>query len=131
MDEKTSDATLKRPEGERIIDAPMVEIDLKKFIKQLKEEESWLNNKRNSITVFKSDSMRIVLIGLHMDSELPEHTADGMISVQALEGHIVFRAGGEEVKLVEGKMVTLHEKIPHSVTAIEDSIFLLTMALKK
>ncbi len=131
MKEKANDATLKRPEGERLLDAPLVEIDLNKYIKQIKSEETWLNNKRNAITVFKSDHMHIVLIGLHQDAELPEHTAEGLISVQLMQGHIVFRANGEEKKLTEGNMVTLHEKIPHSVLAMEDSIFLLTMALKK
>lgn len=131
MDEKTSDATLKRPEGERVIDAPLVDIDLKKFISQLKSEESWINNKRNAITLFKSDTMRLVMIGLHLGAELSEHTAEGQISVQLLEGHIIFRTADDEKKLVEGNIVTLHEKIPHSVVAMEDSIFLLTMALKK
>lgn len=131
MEEKANDATFKRPEGERLIDAPLIDFDLNKHIKQLKEEEAWLNNKRNSITLFKSDAMRIVMIGLHMNAELPEHKADGIISVQLLQGHIVFKTSAEEKKLVAGNMITLHEKIPHSVTAIEDSIFLLTMALKK
>ncbi|MCB0697828.1 MAG: cupin domain-containing protein [Chitinophagaceae bacterium] len=131
MEDKTNDATPKRPEGERTIDAPLVNIDLNGYIRQIKSEEAWLNNKRNSITLFKSDNMRIVMIGLHMNTELPEHTADGVISVQALEGHIIFKANNEEQKLTPGNMVTLHEKIPHSVVAVEDSVFLLTMAMKK
>lgn len=131
MDERTNEATKKRPEGDRTIDAPLVDIDLNKYIEQLKAEESWLNNKRNAITVFKSDHMRIVLIGLHNNATLPEHTAEGIISVHVLEGHIVFKTADDEKKLLQGQMVTLHERIPHSVTAMEDSIFLLTMALKK
>lgn len=131
MDERANEATKKRPEGDRTIDAPLVDIDLNKYIEQLKAEESWLNNKRNAITVFKSDHMRIVLIGLHNNATLPEHTAEGIISVHVLEGHIVFKTADDEKKLLQGQMVTLHERIPHSVTAMEDSIFLLTMALKK
>ncbi len=131
MEERSNDATKKRPEGERVIDAPMVDIDLPKYISQLKSEESWLDNSRNSITVFKCNTMRIVLVGLHGGQEMQEHTAEGVISVQLLEGHIVFAADGKEKKLVPGNMITLHEKIPHSVTAMEDSVFLLIMALKK
>lgn len=130
MEERSNDATKKRPEGDRVIDGPMVDIDLPKYISQLKSEESWMDNSRNSITVFKCDSMRIVLVGLHGGQEMQEHTAEGVISVQVLEGHIVFSARGEDKKLVPGNMVTLHEKIPHSVTAIIDSVFLLTMASK-
>lgn len=131
MEEKSNEATPKRPEGERTLDAPLVAIDLNKYKDQILSEESWLNNKRNAITVFKSSTMRIVMIGLHQDAELPEHTADGIISVQLLQGHIIFRTADDEQKLTEGNMVTLHEKIPHSVLAMEDSIFLLTMALQK
>lgn len=131
MTEKHNDATSARPEGERTLDAPLVSIDLNKYIKQVKEEEAWINNKRNAITVFKSDTLRIVLIGLHQDATLPEHTADGTISVQLIQGHIIFKTGEAEVKLTEGNMVTLHERIPHTVIAMEDSIFLLTMAIQK
>src|SRR5690606_16733344 len=99
MEEKTNDATPKRPEGERVLDAPLVDIDLNKYIRQIKSEETWLNNKRNAITVFKSDNMRIVLIGLHQDAELPEDTAEGISSVHLLQGHIVFRANKEAKKL--------------------------------
>lgn len=126
-----NEATFKRPEGDRVIDAKMVDIDLNKYIRQIKEEESWLNNKRNAITIFKSDAMRIVLIGLHQGQDLPEHTAEGIICVHLLEGHIVFGVEGDERKLIPGNMITLHEKVPHSVAAIEDSIFLLTIAMKK
>lgn len=131
MEEKSNNATPKRPEGERTLDAPLVAIDLNKYKEQILSEESWLNNKRNAITVFKSDAMRIVMIGLHKDAELPEHKADGIISVQLIQGHIAFRTANDEQKLTEGDMITLHEKIPHSVQAMEDSIFLLTMALQK
>lgn len=131
MQERSNDATKKRPEGERTIDAPVVEIDLNKFISQVKSEESWLTNTRNSITVFKSDAMRIVLVGLHGGEELDEQVDDGIISIQVLEGYVVFKANGEDQKLLPGKMAVLHEHIPFNVTAVLDSIFLLTMALKK
>ena len=131
MEERANEATRNRPEGDRLIDAPMVEIDLHRFINQLKSEEAWRDSQRNAITVFKTDSMRLVLIGLHMGGELPEHTAEGVISVHVLKGHILFRANNEEKKLTEGHIITLHENIPHSIIAVEESIFLLTIALRK
>lgn len=131
MEERMNEATRNRPEGDRIIDAAIVEIDLNQYIKQLKSEEAWLNSQRNAITLYKTDAMRIVMIGLHAEGVLPEHKADGVISVQVLEGHIRFKVGDDEKRLIRGNMLTLHEKIPHSVVAVEESIFLLTMALKK
>lgn len=131
MEERMNEATRNRPEGDRVIDAEMVEIDLHRYMSQLKSEEAWLNSQRNAITLFKTDAMRIVMIGLHADGMLPEHKSDGVISFQVLKGHIRFKVGDDEKRLVEGNMLTLHEKIPHTVIAVEESVFLLTMALKK
>ena len=131
MEERMNEATRNRPEGDRVIDAEMVEIDLNQYMRQLKSEEAWLNSQRNAITLFKTDAMRIVMIWLHAGGTLLEHKADGIISVQVLKGHIRFKVGDEEKRLAEGNMLTLHEKIPHTVIAIEESVFLLTMALKK
>lgn len=122
-----NESTPQRPEGERLVDAPLVTIDLPKFMRQIKSEPAWLNGPRNAITVFKSDHMRLVLIALHSGAELPTHTADGTISVQVLEGDIQFGTTDEAVQLREGQMVTLHEGIPHNVRAIADSLFLLTL----
>ena len=41
METKRNEATLNRPEGDRVIDAPYVFMDLDQFILQLKNEESW------------------------------------------------------------------------------------------
>ena len=123
-----NESTPQRPEGERIVDAALVSIDLPKFMEQIKTEPAWLNGPRNAITVFKSERLRIVLIALRTGTEMPTHTADGMISVQVLEGSLHFGTDAEKVQLTQGQLVTLHERIPHSVLALEESTFLLTLA---
>lgn len=127
MEEKMNESTPLRPEGERTVDAALVSIDLPRFMEQIKKEPAWLNGPRNAITVFKSDRLRLVLIALHGGAELPTHTADGTISVQVLAGRIRFETGNESISLNVGQMVTLHEKIPHGVLALEESMFLLTL----
>ena len=127
MDEKFNDATKQRPQGERKMDAALVTIDLRNFTKQIRAEKAWKDSDRNAITVFKTDGMRIVLIALHKDAEMKEHTADGMISVQVLEGQILFTTEEQSVELGKGEMLALHENVPHSVLAKEETIFLLTL----
>ena len=127
MEEKYNEATQQRPEGDRPIDAALVTIDLPMFIKQIKEESSWKDGKRNAITVFKTNGLRIVLIALHEGAEMARHTADGIISVQVLEGQMQFNTDGRSVELSKGQMLALHERIPHSVLAIKETIFLLTL----
>lgn len=127
MDEKFNDATKQRPQGERIMDAALVTIDLLSFTKQIREEKAWTDSDRNAITVFKTDGMRIVLIALHKDAEMKKHTADGMISIQVIEGQILFTTEEQSVEFGKGEMLALHENVPHSVLAKEETIFLLTL----
>lgn len=124
-------ATTQRPEGDRILNAPLVEMDLKDFIEQIKSESTWNDSDRNSVTIFKNELMRIVLIGLHANAELKPHKADGVISVQVLQGEIVFATEQEAIDLKSGKMVALQENIIHSVKARSESFFLLTLAMNQ
>ena len=127
MNEKFNEATKQRPQGERTLDASQVTIDLNHFTKQIKNEKAWKDSDRNAITVFKTNGMRIVLIALQKDAEMAKHTADGMISVQVLEGQMLFTTNEQSVELGKGEMLALHENIPHSVLAKEETIFLLTL----
>ena len=71
--------------------------------------------------------MRIVLIALHERAEMAKHKADGIISVQVLEGQLKFTTDRQSVELSKGQMLALHERIPHSVLAIKETVFLLTL----
>jgi quercetin dioxygenase-like cupin family protein len=125
---KFNEATALRPDGDRALDAPMVDMDLNVFKAQIKQEQPWKTGDRNAITIFKSDIMRIVLVALHKGTEMKQHSTNGIISVQVLEGHISFRTGMTTAELGVGQMLALHAQIPHSVYANEESLFLLTVA---
>ncbi len=127
MEVKFSTATIQRPEGVRIMDAPLVTIDIFSFIKQIKKEKKWKETDRNAITVFKTDGLRIVLIALHKGAEMVKHSAEGMISIQVLEGKMQFKTDLRSMKLGKGQMLALHEGIPHSLLAKKKTIFLLTL----
>jgi quercetin dioxygenase-like cupin family protein len=130
MQEKSNEATSHRPEGDRIIDATLVSINLPLFIEQIKTEKAWKDKDRNAITVFKTNGLCILLIALHKGAEMTKHTAAGMISVQVLEGRIEFTTDDQSVELDKGQMLALHESIPHRVLALEETIFLLTLTTK-
>jgi quercetin dioxygenase-like cupin family protein len=131
MENKSNESTPQRPQGERMLNAALVEMDLNKFMTEIKQESTWKESDRNSITIFKSDVMRIVLVGLHENAELKTHTANGTISVQVLEGAIKFTAEPQAVHLEKGQMIALQEKMPHSVIAVRESFFLLTLAVSQ
>lgn len=129
MGNKSKDATPQRPDGERILNAPLVEMNLNEFVKQIKTETTWADSDRNSVTIFKSETMRIVLIGLHENAELKPHKANGVISVQVLQGKIEFTAEQQNTHLEKGQMIALQENVTHSVRALTESFFLLTLAM--
>lgn len=131
IQEKSNEATPQRPEGERVLDAELIEVDLSRFRKQIKQEQAWVNGDRNAITIFKTDAMRIVMIALHEGAEMKTHTAPGIISVQLLEGNISFRTAKRSCEFKEGQMLALHAGIAHSVFANKESTFLLTLATSK
>lgn len=127
MDDKYNESTDLRPEGERVLDAPLVNIDIGRFITQIKKEAAWDNSDRNAITVYKTDGLRMVLVALHEGAVMAKHTAAGIISVQVLEGEINFTTDEQSVILKKEQMIALHKGLPHSVTALKESVFLLTL----
>lgn len=129
MENKSNEATPQRPEGDRMLDAPVVEMDLNKLVLQIKSETAWEEADHNAITIFKSDLMRIVLMGMNKNAELKTHTAKGTISVQVIAGKINFTANDNTVSMEAGQMLVLHEKILHSVLALTESFFLLTLTM--
>jgi quercetin dioxygenase-like cupin family protein len=128
MEEKSNEATPQRPLGDRPLDAALVVMDLPGFIAQIKQEQPWLNSDRNAITIFKTDGLRLVLIALHEGAFMKTHTAPGIISVQVLEGELDFTADNQTSRLMPGQLLALHAGIPHSVLAVKESVFLLTLA---
>ena len=125
--EKSNEATVLRPLGNRTIDASLVTIDLVSSIEQLKKEKKWKETDRNAITVFKTTGLRIILIALRKGAEMVKHVANGLISVQVLEGKIQFTTDDRTVKLGKGQMAALHEGIPHSLLAKKKAIILLSL----
>ena len=127
MEIKNNEATDLRPDGDRLLDAPLVSMDIPEFIQQIKTETTWTNSDRNAITVFKTNGLRIVLVALHENAVMKKHTAAGIISVQVLEGEINFSTDKQSLVMKTGQIIALHKEIPHSVKAIQESVFLLTL----
>lgn len=128
MDEKFNEATRNRPEGDRVLDASSVFIDLPAFIRQIKNEDAWHKYDRNSITVFKTDDLRIVLGGLHAGAEMPPHRSDGIMSLQVINGVLEINTDLITTTLYTGQMIAIHKNCNYRVVAMEESVYLLTLS---
>lgn len=127
----SNEATPQRPEGERMLNAPLVELNLYQFIEQLKNETTWAESDRNAVTIFKSATMRMVLIGLHEHAVLPPHKANGVLSIQMLEGTMEFTVDQQSIQLTKGQMIALGDNRMHAVKALSTCFFLLTLAMNQ
>jgi quercetin dioxygenase-like cupin family protein len=80
-------------------------------------------------TLIKTPQVEVIRMVLPAGKVLSEHKAPGEIIMQCLAGRITVRTMGQEKELQPGSMLFLSAKEPHSVEAVEDSSFLLTLIL--
>jgi quercetin dioxygenase-like cupin family protein len=125
MEMKRNEATLNRPEGDRVIDAPYVYMNLGRFIKQIKNEETWDKSDRNGITIFKTDNVTTVLTCLHKDALIKDNSVDGIFQVQVLDGRIRVTTADGDMEIEEGEMIVFHPGIRHTIEALKKSSLLL------
>ena len=83
---------------------------------------------RRSITLLKTPTLRVVLVTMRAGTELHEHTAPGVITMQVLQGRLLVIVGDEELEMAAGDLIALKEDTHHAVRAVEDGAFLLTIA---
>ena len=125
METKFNEATLNRPKGERILDAPFVFTDIKKFSRQLLEEKAWKKNDRNGITVFKTDDLTMVLTWLHEGAVIMDNLVAGLIIIQVLKGAIDFTVQKGTTRLEKRQIITVHAGVGYAIRAMEDTLLLI------
>ena len=126
MEIKRNEATLNRPDGDRVLDGTYVFVDLPSYIRQIREEKAWEKNDRNGITVFKSDSITIVITVLQKGSAMRDSQTDEFLSVQVLDGNVRFSTPEGDIDAVKNQLITFHPQVKHSIEALSESIILLT-----
>ena len=75
----------------------------------------------------KGPGLRIALTVMKSGNQWTEHKTPSRIFVQPISGSIRFRWPDGEARLGAGQFLALDPGIPHSVEALEDAAFLLTL----
>ncbi len=127
MEEKYNESTINRPEGERPISAPLMLIDIPSYIRQIKNEKAWDENDRNSITVFKGDKLRILIVALHKKAEMQTERPQNILSIQMIRGKIKLHTDEKTTTVGEEQLLVLHENISYKIEAVKKAVFLLTV----
>lgn len=123
---KYNDATINRPDGERVVDADYVFSDIHAYVNQLKQEKSWQEGDRNSITIFKAAPITTVLSILKESAQVIENTVAAFVSIQVIAGNVEVSTEDGNMSLIKDQMITIHPNIRHTVTIKEEAILLLT-----
>jgi quercetin dioxygenase-like cupin family protein len=109
------------------IAAPVVKVCLGNAIKKLEQDPAWAHG-RSSRTLAKYPDFRAVLVTMKGGTTMEEHKAAGSISVHVLTGRVRLDVGDQRIDIPADHVVMLYSDLPHTVEAIEDSAFLLTIA---
>ncbi|WP_445666057.1 cupin domain-containing protein [Fodinibius sp. AD559] len=80
-----------------------------------------------TLALMKTKDMEAIRMVLPKEKDITEHSVDGQISVQCLEGKTEFSVEGEKHVLTSGDWLYLKRNQPHSLRAIRDSILLVTI----
>ena len=106
----------------------LLNFDLTDEVHRLQEEASWQQAGRNAKTRVKEADLRVVLVALRGGAAMDPHQATGPITIQAITGKFRVSLPDQHVNLAPGQMVALEAMLRHSVAALEDGAFLLTVA---
>jgi len=104
---------------------------LTSYLRALREEPAYAANGRNGITLVKTARLRVLLEVLRAGTRLAEHRAPGPITVQVLEGAIRCHTEEEVFRVREAEILALPAGQPHSVEAVGDAAFLLTITVEE
>ncbi len=103
----------------------MKSVDLFEEIARLQPDGQ--SGRRAEILV-KTPTLRVVLTTMKAGIESDEHVVDGPITLQALQGRFSVITGDTATELNQGEFAPLAGGVRHSVRALEDGAFLLTIS---
>lgn len=102
--------------------------DYPALIKSMKQKLAWETGELNAMVLLKSREKQIILTALHNDTEIKSFQLNSSITFQILEGQLKFKTRKDSIIIEIGQLFTLHEKVKYSLTSIEETVFLLTIA---
>jgi len=128
MELETSGSTSSFTGRSRSINTSLKQFDLPSLIENMKDTRSWKKGELKTITLLNVPGRQIVLTALHEGTEIDSFQTCDSITLQIVEGGVLFRTSKESQFLDEGQVLTLYENIKYSFTAKKETVVLLTLA---
>jgi quercetin dioxygenase-like cupin family protein len=120
-----------RPHPEVRFHPPQIQFDIERVAAKLLAEPLPANRLHRQETLYRHGSLTLALFLFEQGASLPQHTADGVVTVQVLQGRLKMSAEGKDHDLPAGSVLVLAPGVRHDVQAVEASRMLLTVCLDR
>ena len=84
-----------------------------------------------STAFMKTEHLELMRLVLQAGKSMPEHSVEGDVTLQCLEGRVELEAHGKRQALGPGQMVYLAPGVPHALHARENASVLMTVLLNQ
>ena len=118
--------TIERDVESRPRSFPIARVDLDEEVRRLRASPK--TNGHLGKTLLHGPDMRLVLMSLDRGKQLPAHSANGSLTIQALAGRVIVTLLESSYDLGPGQLLSIERGVSHALVAIEDSAILLTIA---
>ncbi|CAN5642572.1 hypothetical protein BH23GEM8_BH23GEM8_16540 [soil metagenome] len=112
----------------RPLAGPILSLDLKERLAELRNEESYSRSGRAGRTLAKAGRFRLTLVAMSDGNQIGTHQADSPMTLHVLEGGIRFRTGKEEHELHSGQLLFFGPGDAHDIRAVGETALLITIS---
>lgn len=113
---------------DRPLRADVMHFDLTAEEEEATHPETLERDGRSSRTLLKDGALRVTLVVLAPGGGIPEHTAQGPVTVKPLRGAVEVRVGEDRHTVGPDDLLSFGTGVSHSVRSAEGAVFLLTVA---
>jgi quercetin dioxygenase-like cupin family protein len=101
--------------------------DIAPIAKEMRGEGAYERDGHTARTLVREPDLRVVLVVMKGGGIIKEHRAHETASIHMLSGHARVRLRDRVVDLTSGRLLVLEGGLLHSVEAVDESAFLLTL----
>ena len=102
--------------------------DLPTLIENLKKNHTLTEGELNSMVLLRTPEKSQLLTAMQEGAEVMSHQSGDSFRLEVIEGKIIFQLRKQTIYVMEGQVLTLMEKSKYTLIAMEDAVFILTIA---
>jgi len=114
------------PAGSTTYAFPIARFDLEAEVRQMRDNPK--PRAHLAKTLLHGAKLRLVLMSLRHGAHISNRRIEGALTIQPLDGRVIVTLLESSFDLGPGQLLAIERDVPHSIVAIEDSAFLMTIS---